>query len=80
MYSSLNQSRLYNPFSRNRFKLGQAFTDAIDPSRYQLPIAQNFSRSCIALPHRMLLADTGAMEHVAAAFEKVAKLIVSWRA
>ena len=80
MYSSLNQSRLYKPYSRNRFKLNQAFTDAIDPSRFQLPIAQDFSKSCIALPHRMLLADTGAMTYVAAAFEKVAKLIGNQRA
>ncbi|MCU1730129.1 MULTISPECIES: DegT/DnrJ/EryC1/StrS family aminotransferase [unclassified Pseudomonas] len=75
MYRALNQNRLYNPSSRNRFELGQTFTDAVDPSRYQLPIAQNFSRSCIALPHRMLLADMSAIEHVAAAFEKVARLI-----
>ncbi|WP_443699159.1 DegT/DnrJ/EryC1/StrS aminotransferase family protein [Pseudomonas sp.] len=75
MYSALNHNRLYKPFSRNRFELGKVFTDAVDPSLYQLPIAQEFSRSCIALPHRMLLADTSAMEHVAAAFEKVARLI-----
>ncbi|SEN01947.1 L-glutamine:scyllo-inosose aminotransferase [Pseudomonas sp. ok272] len=75
MYSALNQNRLYKPFSRNRFALGKVFTDAVDPSRYQLPIAQDFSKSCIVLPHRMLLADTSAIEHVAAAFEKVARLI-----
>ncbi|MEM5331737.1 DegT/DnrJ/EryC1/StrS family aminotransferase [Paraburkholderia sp. JHI2823] len=75
MYSALNQSPLYKPFSRKRFALGKAFADAVDPSRYQLPIAQAFSRSCIALPHRMLLADTDAMGHVAAAFEKVAGAI-----
>lgn len=75
MYSALNQSRLYKPLSRNRFGLGKVFTDAVDPSRYQLPIAQEFSRSCITLPHRMLLADRNAIEHVAAAFEKVARLI-----
>lgn len=75
MYSALNQSRLYKPFSRNRFQLDKAFTEAIDPSRYKVPIAQAFSKSCIALPHRMLLADTSAIKHVAAAFEKVARLI-----
>ncbi|MES2868604.1 MAG: DegT/DnrJ/EryC1/StrS family aminotransferase [Pseudomonadota bacterium] len=75
MYSSLNQNRLYKPFSRNRFQLDKAFTDAIDPSRYQVPGAQDFSKSCIALPHRMLLANTSAIEHVAAAFDKVARLI-----
>ncbi|WP_421526271.1 DegT/DnrJ/EryC1/StrS family aminotransferase [Pseudomonas yamanorum] len=75
MYSALNNSCLYNPSSRSRFELSKAFTHAVDPSRYQLPVAQAFSRSCIALPHRMLLADVSVMEHVAAAFEKVAKLI-----
>jgi dTDP-4-amino-4,6-dideoxygalactose transaminase len=80
MYSALNQNPLYKPFSRNRFELSKVFTNAIDPSRYQLPRAQEFSRSCIALPHRMLLADTSAMERVAAAFEKLARLIDNQRA
>lgn len=79
MYSALNYNRLYSPSSRNRFKLGKAFSDAVDPSRYELPVAQEFSRSCIALPHRMLLANTSAMERVAAAFEKVGRLINSRR-
>ncbi|MBJ7311499.1 DegT/DnrJ/EryC1/StrS family aminotransferase [Rugamonas sp. CCM 8940] len=73
MYSALNQNRLYQPASRKRFKLGRGYTEEIDPSRFHLPVAQAFSRSCIALPHRMLLANTAAMEHVAAAFAKVAK-------
>ena len=80
MYSALNQNRLYKPSSRNRFELGKAFTEAVNPSRYHLPIAQEFSSSCIALPHRMLLADTSAIEQVAAAFEKVARLIDNRRA
>lgn len=79
MYSALNQNRLYKPFSRTRFALGDGFADAVDPSRYHLPAAQAFSRSCIALPHRMLLADADAMAHVAAAFEKVARLVAHLR-
>lgn len=75
MYSALNHSRLYKPLSRSRFGLGKVFTDAVDPSRYQLPAAQAFSASCIALPHRMLLADMSSIVKVVAAFEKVAKLI-----
>jgi dTDP-4-amino-4,6-dideoxygalactose transaminase len=80
MYSALNQNRLYKPFSRNRFALSKGFTDAVDPSRYHLPIAHAFSRSCIALPHRMLLADPDAMVRVATAFEKVAMSIDHLRA
>jgi dTDP-4-amino-4,6-dideoxygalactose transaminase len=75
MYATLNDNRLYKPFSRRRFALGNAFTDAVDPSRYHLPMAQAFSGSCIALPHRMLLADADAMARVAAAFEKVSRSI-----
>ncbi|WP_220274730.1 DegT/DnrJ/EryC1/StrS family aminotransferase [Trinickia dinghuensis] len=80
MYSALNRNRLYKPFSRNRFALGKSFTDAVDPSRYRLPAAQAFSQSCIALPHRMLLADADAMSRVASAFEKVARSIDDLRA
>lgn len=75
MYSPLSQNRLYKPFSRNRFNLGKRFYDAINPGRFHVPVAWEFSKSCIVLPHRMLLADTGAMEYVAAAFEKVARSI-----
>lgn len=75
MYSALNQNRLYRPSSRKRFALGNGFADAIDPCRYHLPAAEAFARSCIALPHRMLLSDAGAMLHVASAFAKVARLI-----
>jgi dTDP-4-amino-4,6-dideoxygalactose transaminase len=75
MYGALNQNRLYQPFSRTRFTLSKEFAAKVDPSHYDLPVAEAFSRSCIALPHRMLLADIDAMEHVAAAFEKVAKSI-----
>lgn len=75
MYTSLNQNRLYKPFSRPRFSLGKEFTDAIDPARFELPSAEAFSKSCIALPHRMLLADVDSMKRVAAAFEKVSKSV-----
>ena len=75
IYAALNDNRLYKPFSRRRFALGNAFADAVNPSRYHLPGAQAFSRSCIALPHRMLLADADAMARVAAAFEKVSRSI-----
>lgn len=76
MYGKLSQNRLYNPSSRNRFKLSDEFIRAVDPSRYELPVADELSKSCIVLPHRMLLADTLRMQCVAAAFEKVARLIV----
>jgi hypothetical protein len=75
MYAALNDNRLYKPFSRRRFALGNAFTDAVNQLRYDLPVAQAFSRSCIALPHRMLLADADAMARVAAAFEKLSRSI-----
>lgn len=80
MYSALSRNRLYKPFSRKRFALDKDFTDAIDPSRYHLPVAHAFSRSCIALPHRMLLADADAMVRVAAAFEKLSLSIDDLRA
>lgn len=77
MYKTLNNNRLYNPLSRCRFSLGKSFSEAIDPANYDLPEAQSFSQSCVVLPHRMLLADSPAMEKVAVAFEKVARLIGS---
>lgn len=80
MYSALDQNRLYQPFSRHRFALGKEFAEAIDPSRYHLPVAQAFSRSCVVLPHRMLLANTDAIALVAVAFEKVAKSVDGLRA
>jgi dTDP-4-amino-4,6-dideoxygalactose transaminase len=80
MYSSLNRNRLYKPHSRNRFRLGREFADAIDPSRFSLPVAEAFSASCVVLPHRMLLADQASMEGVARAFSKVADAMDALRA
>jgi dTDP-4-amino-4,6-dideoxygalactose transaminase len=78
MYSALNNSRLYNPSSRARFNLSESFKKRVDPARYYLPTAEGYARSCIALPHRMLLADPGDMEYVSHAFAKVCKLIYSY--
>jgi len=75
MYQTLNNNHLYQPFSRKRFALSQAFVDAVEPSLHQLPMAEAFSQSCIVIPHRMLLADEAAMHSVADAFEKVARLL-----
>jgi dTDP-4-amino-4,6-dideoxygalactose transaminase len=72
MYASLNANRLYTPSSRRRFALGPEFERAVDPARFRLPAAEAYSRACIAMPHRMLLADRRAMDDIADAFEKVA--------
>ncbi|NRN29673.1 DegT/DnrJ/EryC1/StrS family aminotransferase [Photorhabdus heterorhabditis] len=54
MYSSLNQCNLYQPASRRRFALGEAFQASVQPQRFSLPMAEAFARSHITLPHRFL--------------------------
>ncbi|GGY24676.1 3-amino-5-hydroxybenzoate synthase [Paludibacterium paludis] len=71
MYASLNHCRLYRPETRRRFALSEAFQEAVRPRRFELPAAEAFARSHIALPHRLLLADASAMADVQRAMDKV---------
>lgn len=71
MYAPLNRSRLYRPETRRRFALNDDFQAAILPKRFELPAADSFARTHIALPHRLLLADESDMVDVLRALEKV---------
>lgn len=71
IYAALNRNRLYQPRSRSRFALSEAFLASVQPDRFDLPAASAFARSCVALPHRLLLAEPGEMDDVAAAFAKL---------
>jgi L-glutamine:2-deoxy-scyllo-inosose/3-amino-2,3-dideoxy-scyllo-inosose aminotransferase len=71
MYSSLDQCRLYRPETRRRFALSASFQTAVQPQRFELPVARAFAHSHIALPHRFLLANESDMFDVRLALEKV---------
>lgn len=71
MYASLDRNPLYNPASRRRFALGDRFLAAVRPDSFALSAASDFSRCCISLPHRLLLAEPDEMQQVADAFAKV---------
>jgi dTDP-4-amino-4,6-dideoxygalactose transaminase len=65
----LDQSALYQPLkspTARGDRLG-----ALDPKRFDLPRAMRASRTCLTIPHHVLLGDATDMEDIAAALAKV---------
>jgi L-glutamine:2-deoxy-scyllo-inosose/3-amino-2,3-dideoxy-scyllo-inosose aminotransferase len=66
----LNQAPLYQPHTKRRYRLSASHWDAIDPMRFELPIAVRAYRDGVLLPHKVLLDDKA----VAAVGDAVARL------
>ena len=69
----LNRNRLYNPLRSARTDRDPGAAALLDPARFELPNCEDARRSCLTLPHPVLLADKAAMDAIEAAFEKVAR-------
>lgn len=67
----LNDNPLIRPATRKRFALGPDHQVAIDPARFDLPVATEVYRSTITFGHEILLAPLEAMDDIAAAVDKV---------
>ena len=72
-YPPLNRNRLYNPLRSPRIEPDGDARNLLNPARFHLPNCGDAHRSCLTLPHPVLLADTPAMDSIADAFEKVAR-------
>lgn len=68
----LNRHRLYNPLKSPRTDLSSQMRYLLDPSRFDLPNCDDAKRTCLTLPHAVLLANKDAIDAIATAFEKVA--------
>ncbi|MEU5977791.1 DegT/DnrJ/EryC1/StrS family aminotransferase [Streptomyces sp. NPDC047315] len=70
-YAPVPANRLYAPRTRQRFALGLAHEELIDPKRFHLPVCEDTAQRTITLHHAALLGDAEDMNDIASAVEKV---------
>ena len=71
-YEPLNKSPLYQPHNKSRYRLNDAHWEAIDPSRFDLPVCtQAYENEAVIIPHPFLLAERASIETVVQAVEKL---------
>jgi L-glutamine:2-deoxy-scyllo-inosose/3-amino-2,3-dideoxy-scyllo-inosose aminotransferase len=66
----LNRAPLYQPHAKRRYRLSDAHWAAVDPARFELPVATRAYQEGVLLPHKVLLDDNA----VAAVGEAIARL------
>lgn len=71
-YEPLNDSPLYRPHSKRRHRIDDAYWEAIEPARYDLPVCRNaYEDEAVVIHHPFLLADRAHIDVVADAVEKL---------
>lgn len=71
-YESLDNSPLYHPFTKKTHKLSDDYCAAINPARFDLPVATRVSRQeGFGLFHTHLLAEKSELDKIIAAFHKL---------
>ena len=82
IYEPLNNSPLYQPHTKRRYHLSEEHWRAIDPTRFQTPVATNaFATEAVVISQPHLLADVEAMQAIAEACAKIqanAAELVAW--
>jgi L-glutamine:scyllo-inosose aminotransferase/L-glutamine:2-deoxy-scyllo-inosose/3-amino-2,3-dideoxy-scyllo-inosose aminotransferase len=56
----LNAAPLYQPHTKRRYQLSDGYWDAVNPARFDLPVARSAYRDGVTLPHKVLLDDEAA--------------------
>ena len=65
-YQPLNNCSLYRPLTKKRHHINKAYMEAIDPSRFSLPIAEDiYHNRAVTFPHRILLSSERQMYLIA---------------
>jgi L-glutamine:2-deoxy-scyllo-inosose/3-amino-2,3-dideoxy-scyllo-inosose aminotransferase len=54
----LNAAPLYLPHTKRRYQISDAYWDAIDPTRFDVPVATQAYVEGVSLPHKVLLEDS----------------------
>jgi L-glutamine:2-deoxy-scyllo-inosose/3-amino-2,3-dideoxy-scyllo-inosose aminotransferase len=71
-YAPLNNSSLYRPLTKNRYKINEEHIKKIDPSRFTLPVCENiYENESIVLFHSILLADKSDLDSILYSIEKI---------
>ena len=66
----LNAAPLYQPHTKRRYRLNDAHWEAVNPARFDLPVATRVYREGVLLPHKVLLDD----DAIPAATDAIARL------
>jgi len=53
----LNAAPLYQPHTKRRYRLSDEHWDAVNPARFELPVAKRAYADGVTLPHKVLLDD-----------------------
>ncbi len=72
-YEPLNNCSLYVPLTKpSRHKLNTEYWNAIDPSRFKLPISERvFNDESVCLHHKVLMGSKADMDMIATAIQKI---------
>ena len=71
-YEPLNNCPLYKPHTKRRHHLSESYWQAIDPTRFALPVCQKaYEDEAVVSWHAFLLAEPADMDQIAQAIEKL---------
>jgi len=72
IYDPLPHSPLYQPQTKRRHHLSEAYWQAINPARFDTPVAERaFSRESVLFSHPHRLASREAMQAIVAGVQKL---------
>jgi L-glutamine:scyllo-inosose aminotransferase/L-glutamine:2-deoxy-scyllo-inosose/3-amino-2,3-dideoxy-scyllo-inosose aminotransferase len=71
LYDPLNRNQLFDPRRSPRRQPTPEAIEALDPSRFSLPVAAAARRQYVSVPHNALLGGSTEAEDIAMAVEKV---------
>ena len=71
-YEPLNNCSLYRPHTKRRHSLNESYWQAIDPTRFALPVCEKaFLDECVSFSQPTLLSEEADMDQIAQAVEKL---------
>jgi L-glutamine:2-deoxy-scyllo-inosose/3-amino-2,3-dideoxy-scyllo-inosose aminotransferase len=71
-YEPLNDSPLYQPHTKKRYRISDEHWEAIDPRRFHLPVAERaYREEAVLMPHQALLGTRQDMESIRDAVVKI---------
>ena len=71
-YSPLNGCELYSPLTKKRHRISDEYFKAIDPARFDLPVAEKaFKEESVCCHHKILMGSQKDMDQIAEAIVKI---------
>jgi L-glutamine:2-deoxy-scyllo-inosose/3-amino-2,3-dideoxy-scyllo-inosose aminotransferase len=76
----LNAAPLYQPHTKRRYRISDEYWQAVDPARFDLPVARRAYEEGVTLPHKVLLDDDaiGAIADAIARLHQHRHALADW--